>query len=94
MDYAFFLVLALIKSPNFILHYLWQCIMHKQERECYEYVLAEGMMVHKQTGDLLDTNLGLQGSKWIFIMSTSKKLYASEVKTDPTTKPFVESFPI
>lgn len=51
-------------------------------------------MVHKQTGDLLDTNLGLQGSKWIFVMSTSKKLYASEVKTDPTTKPFVGSFPI
>lgn len=68
--------------------------MHKQERECYEYVLAEGMMVHKQTGDLLDTNLGLQGSKWIFVMSTLKKLYASEVKNDPTTKPFVESFPI
>ena len=65
--------------------------MNKQEREYYEYIIAEGMMVHKQTGNLLDTNQELHGSKWIFVMSTSKKLYAGEVKTDANTIPFVDS---
>ena len=55
--------------------------MNKQEREYHECIIAEGMMVHKQTGSLLDTSQKLQGSKWIFVMSTSKKLYAGEVKT-------------
>jgi hypothetical protein len=66
--------------------------MNKQEREYYEYIIAEGKMVHKQTGNLLDTNQGLQGSKWIFVMSTSKNLYAGEVKADSNTKPFVDRF--
>lgn len=37
--------------------------------------------MHKQTGDLLDTNAQVTGSKWIFVMSTSKKLYAGEVRS-------------
>nr|POE81489.1 iq domain-containing protein iqm3 [Quercus suber] len=57
-----------------------ECIKYLglQEREYYEYIIAEGMIVHKQTGSLLDTSQKLQGSKWIFVMSTSKKLYAGE----------------
>ena len=36
--------------------------------------------MHKVSGDLLDTNGGLmEGSKWIFVMSASKQLYAGEV---------------
>lgn len=66
--------------------------MNKQEREYYEYIIAEGMMVHKQSGNPLDTNQGLQGSKWIFVMSTSKNFYAGEVKADTNTKPFVDRF--
>lgn len=50
------------------------------------------MMAHKQTGNLLDTNQGSQGSKWIFVMSTSKNFYAGEVKADTNTKPFVDRF--
>ncbi|KAG7946284.1 hypothetical protein I3843_14G032000 [Carya illinoinensis] len=59
-----------------------ECIKYlgPQEREYYEYIIAEGMMVHKQTGNLLHTNQGLQGSKWIFVMSTSRKLYGGEKK--------------
>ncbi|KAF5470092.1 hypothetical protein F2P56_010635 [Juglans regia] len=38
------------------------------------------MMVHKHTGNLLHTNQGLQGSKWIFVMSTLRKLYGGEKK--------------
>ncbi|KAJ7976088.1 IQ domain-containing protein [Quillaja saponaria] len=54
-----------------------QCIKYlgPQERENYEYIVVEGKIIHKQTGDLLDTNKGV---KYIFVMSTSKKLYAGE----------------
>ncbi|KAF8395370.1 hypothetical protein HHK36_019316 [Tetracentron sinense] len=59
-----------------------QCIKYlgPQEREHYEYIVVEGKIVHNRTGDLLDTNKGLRGAKWIFVMSTSKKLYAGEKK--------------
>ncbi|XP_011018903.1 PREDICTED: uncharacterized protein LOC105121799 [Populus euphratica] len=54
-----------------------QCIKYlgPQEREHYEYIISEGKIIHKQTGDLLDTT---QGAKWIFVMSASKRLYAGE----------------
>ncbi|KAK3019158.1 hypothetical protein RJ639_003245 [Escallonia herrerae] len=57
-----------------------ECIIYlgPQEREYYEYVMAEGAIVHKQTGGLLDTKHELQDSKWIFVMSTSRKIYAGE----------------
>ncbi|KAK4385498.1 IQ domain-containing protein IQM3 [Sesamum angolense] len=51
-----------------------------KERECYEYIIVEGELMHKQTGHLLDTNEEVTGSKWIFVMSTSGKLYAGEKK--------------
>ncbi|KAJ6381616.1 hypothetical protein OIU77_030321 [Salix suchowensis] len=47
----------------------------RQERAHYEYIISEGKIIHKQTGDLLHT---IQGAKWIFVMSTSKRLYAGE----------------
>ncbi|KAJ6699305.1 IQ DOMAIN-CONTAINING PROTEIN IQM3 [Salix purpurea] len=54
-----------------------QCIKYlgPQERAHYEYIISEGKIIHKQTGDLLHT---IQGAKWIFVMSTSKRLYAGE----------------
>lgn len=59
-----------------------QCIKYlgPQEREHYEYLVVEGKIVHKQTGNLLDTGTGKPGAKWIFVMSTSKRLYANEKK--------------
>ncbi|XP_070051205.1 IQ domain-containing protein IQM3-like isoform X2 [Nicotiana tomentosiformis] len=51
-----------------------------QEREHYEYIVAEGRIVHAKTGNLLDTTKGLPRAKWIFVMSTSKRLYAGEKK--------------
>lgn len=50
----------------------------QQEREHYEYTVTDGKIVHVQTGELLDTNL-VKGEKWIFVMSTSKNLYAGVV---------------
>lgn len=52
---------------------------YQQEREHYEYVVAEGKILHNLTGNHLDTTNGLPGAKWIFVMSTSKRLYAGEV---------------
>ncbi|XP_060676087.1 IQ domain-containing protein IQM3 isoform X2 [Ziziphus jujuba] len=59
-----------------------ECIKYlgPQERECYEYNIAEGTLMHKKTGNLLDTKQGVQSSKWIFIMSTSRKIYIGEKK--------------
>ncbi|EXC26929.1 hypothetical protein L484_001201 [Morus notabilis] len=59
-----------------------QCIKYlgPKEREHYEYLLEDGKIIHKQTRDLLDTKKRSQGAKWIFVMSTFKKLYAGEKK--------------
>ncbi|XP_058209567.1 IQ domain-containing protein IQM3-like isoform X2 [Rhododendron vialii] len=59
-----------------------QCIKYlgPQEREQYEYLVAEGKIVHKESGNSLDTSKGLPGAKWIFVLSTTKKLYAGQKK--------------
>ncbi|XP_044462598.1 IQ domain-containing protein IQM3-like isoform X2 [Mangifera indica] len=49
-----------------------------QEREQCQYIIVGGKFVHKQTGNLLNTNHGLRDSKWIFAMSASKTIYAGE----------------
>ncbi|KAF8052992.1 hypothetical protein N665_1477s0001 [Sinapis alba] len=55
-----------------------QCIRYlgPQEREEYEYEIISGKIVHKLTGKFLHTMHGSEGTKWIFVMSTFKKLYA------------------
>ncbi|KAG6693637.1 hypothetical protein I3843_09G010400 [Carya illinoinensis] len=59
-----------------------QCIKYlgPRERRHYEYVVVEGKVIHKQTGDFLHTMDGSDRTKWIFVMSTSKKLYAGRKK--------------
>ncbi|GFY97810.1 IQ calmodulin-binding motif family protein [Actinidia rufa] len=59
-----------------------QCIKYlgPQERGHYQYIVAEGKVVHKQSGNFLDTKKGMPRAKWIFVMSTSKKLYAGQKK--------------
>ncbi|KAK9122746.1 hypothetical protein Sjap_012348 [Stephania japonica] len=51
-----------------------------QERENYEYIVVDGKIMHKQTEELLDTSKSSQEAKWIFVISTAKKLYAGEKK--------------
>ncbi|KAL6870955.1 hypothetical protein ACP4OV_014803 [Aristida adscensionis] len=57
-----------------------QCIRYlgPQEREHYEYIINEGKIIHKLSGEPLDTSQGPQGTKWIFVMSTSRRLYAGK----------------
>ncbi|CAL1373114.1 unnamed protein product [Linum trigynum] len=56
-----------------------QCIKYlgPQEREHYEYIFVDGKLTRKLTGELIDTTIG---AKWIFVMSTFKRLYAGEKK--------------
>ncbi|GLT85563.1 hypothetical protein SLE2022_037500 [Rubroshorea leprosula] len=56
-----------------------QCISYlgPKEREEYEVIVESGRLVYKQTGILLDTD---EGSKWIFVLSTSRALYVGQKK--------------
>lgn len=58
---------------------MWIFSHYQQEREEYEYEIVEGKIVHKLTGQFLHTMHGSEGTKWIFVMSTFKKLYAGLV---------------
>ncbi|RRT82037.1 hypothetical protein B296_00011767 [Ensete ventricosum] len=51
----------------------------QQERDQYEYVPLDGKIVHKLSGVVLDTTSGTKETKWIFVMSTSRRLYAGQV---------------
>eukprot|EP01018_Ginkgo_biloba_P016190 Gb_10224 [translate_table: standard] len=51
-----------------------------KEREQYEFVPENGKLVYKQSGQPVDTTKESEGSKWIFVMSTSKTLYVGQKK--------------
>lgn len=59
-----------------------QCIKYlgPQERENYEYIVCEGKIIHKLSGDFLHTKEDSEDAKWIFVMSTSKNLYTGKKK--------------
>lgn len=80
-------IVNVIKLPSLFLDIINHFLSYsssrnnQQEREHYEYVVVEGKIVHQQTGNFLDTNKGLPGAKWIFVMSTYQRLYAGEVRS-------------
>ncbi|XP_057871040.1 IQ domain-containing protein IQM5 isoform X2 [Cryptomeria japonica] len=45
------------------------------EREQYEVILQNGKLIHKNSGQPVDTP---EGHKWIFVMSPSKRIYISK----------------
>ncbi|XP_022842106.1 IQ domain-containing protein IQM1-like isoform X1 [Olea europaea var. sylvestris] len=57
----------------------WQCIKYlgPKERESYEIVVENGKLVYKQSGSTLNT---VEGSKWIFVLSTTRILYVGKKK--------------
>ncbi|KAL8223325.1 hypothetical protein R6Q57_018800 [Mikania cordata] len=63
------------KCPRFRLQH--QCIKYlgPNERESYEVIVQHGKLVYKQSYSLLQT---VEGSKWIFVLSTSKNLYVGQ----------------
>lgn len=54
-----------------------QCIKYLGpiERKAYEVIVENGKFLYKQTRTLIDTVSGPKDTKWIFVLSTSKKLY-------------------
>ncbi|XP_056696047.1 IQ domain-containing protein IQM6 [Spinacia oleracea] len=57
-----------------------QCIKYLDpgEREAYEVIVKNGKLIYKATQQTVDT-LGLpKGTKWIFVLSTTKTLYVAQ----------------
>ncbi|XP_051132194.1 IQ domain-containing protein IQM1-like [Andrographis paniculata] len=65
------------KCPRANLHK--QCIKYlgPKEREVYEVVVENGKLMYKQNGSFVNT---IEGSKWIFVLSTSRTLYVGQKK--------------
>ncbi|KAI4386300.1 hypothetical protein MLD38_004241 [Melastoma candidum] len=68
------------KCPRSKLHQ--QCIKYlgPVERKAYEVVVEAGKFFYKQTGKLLHTVGESSDAKWIFVLSTSRKLYVGQKK--------------
>jgi len=49
----------------------------QKEREAYEVVIEGGRLVYKRSQNLVHT---VEGSKWIFVLSSSRILYVGEKK--------------
>ncbi|XWS70233.1 hypothetical protein CRYUN_Cryun03dG0031100 [Craigia yunnanensis] len=56
-----------------------QCIKYlgPKEREAFEVIVESGKLVYKQSGMLVNA---IEGSKWIFVLSTSRSLYVGQKK--------------
>ncbi|XP_022987674.1 IQ domain-containing protein IQM1-like [Cucurbita maxima] len=69
--------LSLEKCPRATLQK--QCIKYlgPKEREAYEVVVENGKLVYKQSGSIVETQ---EGSKWIFVLSTTRSLYVGQKK--------------
>ncbi|CAA2974187.1 Hypothetical predicted protein [Olea europaea subsp. europaea] len=65
------------KCPRAILHR--QCIKYlaPNEREPYEVIIEDGKLVYKASGAFVET---AEGSKWIFVLSTTRILYVGQKK--------------
>lgn len=51
--------------------------LYQKERESYEVIVEDGKLVYRQTGTLVETT---EGSKWIFVLSTSRNFYVGQKK--------------
>ncbi|KAB5552558.1 hypothetical protein DKX38_009869 [Salix brachista] len=58
---------------------LLQCIEYLGpiERHAYEVMVENGKLVYRESGMLVDT---VEGSKWIFVLSTARALYVGQKK--------------
>ncbi|KAK1354921.1 IQ domain-containing protein IQM1 [Heracleum sosnowskyi] len=56
-----------------------QCIKYlgPNEREAYEVIVENGKLLYRRSGIFLET---VEGSKWIFVLSTSRNLYVGKKK--------------
>lgn len=56
------------------------CLFLQKERETYEVIIDSGKLVYRQSGTFVNTS---EGSKWIFVLSTSRALYVGQVHIKP-----------
>ncbi|GKE23693.1 hypothetical protein Tco_1435205 [Tanacetum coccineum] len=65
------------KCPRNVLHH--QCIKYlgPKEREEYEVIFENGKLLYKQSRRFVTT---VKGTKWIFVLSTSRTLYVGQKK--------------
>ena len=49
----------------------------QKEREAYEVVVEDGKLKYRQSGMIVNTS---EGSKWIFVLSTTRALYVGQKK--------------
>lgn len=53
------------------------CLMFQKERKAYEVVVHDGKLIYKQSGILVNSK---EGSKSIFVLSTTRALYVGPKK--------------
>lgn len=51
--------------------------MVQNEREAYEVKVEDGKLIYSQSGSVVNTT---EGSKWIFVLSTTRCLYVGQKK--------------
>lgn len=61
--------------------FFWFHMIMQKEREAYEVIIKDGKFYYKCSRQLLDTTQSLKGTKWIFVLSTSKAMYVGQVKS-------------
>jgi hypothetical protein len=49
----------------------------QKEREAYEVIVENGKLLYRKNGEPLET---VEGSKWIFVLSTTRSLYVGQKK--------------
>lgn len=49
----------------------------QKEREAYEVIVEDGKLIYRLSGKPVDTT---EGSKWIFVLSTTRALYVGQKK--------------
>ncbi|URE35930.1 IQ calmodulin-binding motif [Musa troglodytarum] len=54
-----------------------------REREAYEVIVEDGRLVYRESGLPVST---VEGSKWIFVLSTSRALYVGQVRNIKTPR--------
>ncbi|KAB1221293.1 hypothetical protein CJ030_MR2G005662 [Morella rubra] len=57
-----------------------QCVKYlgPLERNRYEHIVSGGKVIHKESGHDLHTSEGSQEAKWMFVVSTSGRLYVGK----------------
>ncbi|XP_008450876.1 IQ domain-containing protein IQM4 isoform X2 [Cucumis melo] len=51
--------------------------LEAKEREGYEVIVENGKLIYKESGNIVETK---EGSKWIFVLSTTRSLYVGQKK--------------